>query len=589
MVQENIAHPAKLVISTEHCEAQSTPGRGCIPSPFIPERERASSIHHYLSEEKETTAVFTESQITTSLAKFISPETQETGKEKLFTNVESKVSDYKSSKTNSNHLLVDELKREPNLRSFDGNPVQDLECMAQAVLDTNGVRQPVDDPAAWPIQTPEIPTSSREFVLANDMPKGLNNKIQRQSSIAAEHVSSTLPNIGSFNVGFGSLSTFMETRGLPDSKHRSKISHSSSNSTHDNEDKEESTLKRPDDFKFVHDANIYSPPIDQSSFINVPSIIEPHFEFNASNLIIFISTDLLKSHIRLVQSLEQRKDSPKCFYRDYSQSQSPQDLNALIPLPQTPINTPQEADLIIAPSVGVILTTSQALSQLYLPGHKSTDPAIRSNLSITSPLKERIFRLTQRHSSSNAASERGRTQLLFQMNKSTQESFDAIQQFCSSISSTMKIFPLLIPAFPETIAEWILALAARHASHILTADYLQNTTLPSIAVRGEEYREWSVNQLIKEDETQWEIWLRSFGLNPYAARAVLDILEAEGDCFTKNSWGERSGPQKETDEISKSAFMRFIQMGPLERLERFKVLLGEHLLFIFQQAIKLGS
>ncbi|KAJ5256858.1 hypothetical protein N7478_012962 [Penicillium angulare] len=579
-----VTHPAELIICTELSETQSTPARGCIPSPSIPEREREFSIDHCASEGKDASpGPVGLSQISTNLTKFISPKTQNTSKEKLPTVFRSK---------GSNYMLADESQRVPNLKSFSGIRIQELEHMAQAVLYTSEVCVPVDDPAFRPIKTPETLTSSRELVLENDTPKELNNKLQCQVSISGEHATSTVSNPRLANVGFGSLSAFMETRGLIDSNHHSNISHSSSRSPHD---KEESTLEEPDTSKLAHDTNIYNPPMGKSSFIKVPSIIGPRFELKASNLIIFLSTDLLKTHLRLVQCLEQRENPPKCFYRDYSQPQISPNLNALIPLPRAPINAPQEADLIISPSVGIILTTSQALSQLYLPGHKPTDPAIRSNLSITSHLKERLFRLTQRydilyvlisHSSSNTMIERGRTHLVFQMDKSTQESYNSIQEFCSSISSSMKMLPHLIPATPDTIAEWILTLATNHASHCLTTDQLQNISPSPIAFQGEKYRQRTVNQLIKEDETKWEVWLRSLGLNPYAARIVLDILEADGDCtkHSKDGWSE---PGKKKGESSMSSFMRSIEMGPLQRLERFKMLLGERLLFKLQQAIEL--
>ncbi|KAE8145701.1 hypothetical protein BDV25DRAFT_170291 [Aspergillus avenaceus] len=269
--------------------------------------------------------------------------------------------------------------------------------------------------------------------------------------------------------------------------------------------------------------------------------------------LLFLSTSLLKTHLSIVRALERMPTPPGMIYRDYED-----DIHARPSQPptNTSLTLPKEADIIISPTTGIILTTLQATTQLFLPGHR-LNPKLNGLKCINSPLRERIFLLSSRYKRlyifvTHSTSETKGTNSWTADSRSL-NSFTALTAFCDSLSSYSTISPILLPQLPETIIGWILALAQKHTFQFPCSSNVTGFTPinPPSAM---------------EKETSWELFLRRVGLNPYAAQTVLTSLKVEG----KN-------PVLEGDiEEGFGALSVFIEMPSDRRQELFGAFMGEY-------------
>ncbi|KAL4923938.1 uncharacterized protein BDV17DRAFT_275858, partial [Aspergillus undulatus] len=325
----------------------------------------------------------------------------------------------------------------------------------------------------------------------------------------------------------------------------------------------------------------------------------PRTPANHEGIVLFTSTALLKTHPRVLQCLEGLEHPPKLVYRDYAKSSvtpkhqtrpQPHYHQIQTQTPRSPL--PIEADIILSPKTGIILTISQATIQLYLPGHKSTLTEAITNTntsqasikSINSPLRESIFRLSSRyehlyifitHNPEQSKHSKNRlTNLHLSADKHLLASLTSLNAFCTSLSNSnpagqsqyqhASITPLLIPFTPESVANWILALAHNHICVIP----------PSIPHFGSEpgYRiaftpvnpQPQLAGLLGDSESIWELFLRRAGLNPFAARVVLAVLGR--------------GIEDEDGRYGVGCLSRFVEMSAEERRGLFGGIIGGKIL-----------
>ncbi|KAL4952668.1 hypothetical protein BDW69DRAFT_185192 [Aspergillus filifer] len=334
---------------------------------------------------------------------------------------------------------------------------------------------------------------------------------------------------------------------------------------------------------------------------SLPFIQAPRVRRNHEGLVLFTSTALLKTHPKVMKCLEESGHPPKLIYRDYTESpprrqSSPSPQQQRLYKQETLNSFPNEADIILSPSTGLILTTSQATMQLFLPGHKptlslamasssssSSPKTLRQGIkSVTSPLRELIFTLSIRYErlyvlithnadQINAKLPRSRTQttnLTLSADKPLLTSLTSLSAFCASLPASTSnacggqgqgyasVTPLLIPSTPDSITSWILALAHKHLCAIPTPRSLsQSNTFTPINPKPQ-----LVGLLGEAQESVWEVFLTRAGLNPFAARVVIAILERDGG---------RSGI---------SPLSRFVEMSADERRALFERILGERTL-----------
>ncbi|KAI0101633.1 hypothetical protein GGR51DRAFT_324887 [Nemania sp. FL0031] len=186
-----------------------------------------------------------------------------------------------------------------------------------------------------------------------------------------------------------------------------------------------------------------------------------------------------------------------------------------------------EADVIISPATGIIVTTLLKVIQKPLPGHVG-QYSIRDRISCVSLRYERLIVLV---SEGNVVDETVRNLTL-----SETTAYSEFVSFVAGLDSKVEV--LYVGGGEPTLAKWVVSLAGQYAS---------------------EAAEIQVHLI--QDETQWEVFLRRAGFNAYAAQAILVRLKGEDY-------------KSEDNERSKSGLAGFMMMAETERVHHFRDLMG---------------
>ncbi|CAJ2512293.1 Uu.00g053080.m01.CDS01 [Anthostomella pinea] len=197
---------------------------------------------------------------------------------------------------------------------------------------------------------------------------------------------------------------------------------------------------------------------------------------------------------------------------------------------RSPIISPlaAEADIIVSPATGIILTTILEAIQKPHPGHKGQS-AIRERVSSIALRYERLVILV---SEGNRFDETARDLTPFET-----AAYAEFVGFVASLDMSAHVY--YIGGGQETLAKWMVSFAARYA--------------PEAA---------EIRDLMVEDETHWEVFLRRAGMNAYAAQAILGRLKAP------------DGTPEE--DFAAHGLPALLRMTPVERVQRFGRLMGGH-------------
>ncbi|KAJ5313333.1 uncharacterized protein N7443_000217 [Penicillium atrosanguineum] len=369
------------------------------------------------------------------------------------------------------HLLSTPLKKKPVKPRRDG-PLLPQVSQLTGIEEYLGLARPLPD---------------QEKAISHVM----EDKLQK--SISREEPKSSPPEQLVPSSGLGNLSSFLSTRGIVDS------SVPVSNSAYF----AQAEIKKPEGKEPPQSASTSTSP---ETILNIIPPPVPSSQPLPEKPTCFLSTNLLKTRLSHVRQLDS-SSSFRLVYRDYD--------------PKSP-----EADIIISPRTGIILTSAHTLTQKYLPGDKG------SRADIKSPVMERIYQTTPHYE----------TMYIFicvLSNKADEQMQDAVtnlSSFCTSLDEETTIIPMIVSETDGAVAGWI--------------EYLAYTELPSMmpAIRP-----------VRSQETRWEVTLRGYGLNPFAARLVLDMG------MTLDS---------------------FIEMSNEKRLLQYKDLLGQRVLRRVETAIQ---
>ncbi|KAF7176217.1 hypothetical protein CNMCM7691_001933 [Aspergillus felis] len=361
----------------------------------------------------------------------------------------------------------------------------------------------------------------------------------------------------------GSLAAFMETRGRKEKRHTVTQSpfFPGKKSTDDVSKRQSdavSTEKLPSCLE-VSSTNDNSPDIIQTA-ISLPRLQRQTGE----RPILFLSTALLKSHLRLG-----------------SEPQGKHTASRMNSNPALQI----EADIIISPSTGIILTTSQATTQLYLPGHKSTHAETDIEC-INSPLRERIFFLAPRYEriylfichSAPSSKKLQVKQSCPTADKRVLASIASLTAFCNSMSAYATISPLLLPSCPETVAGWVFSLANKHIARLPENPTRISSGTSFTPINPPRESRLSPEMMMRT--TVWELFLRQAGLNPYAAQAILAFLRREDQeerAYIRYTSRTAASPSSGEDRCGQG-LARFIEMAPDRRREVFGELIGDRMM-----------
>ncbi|KAJ5102296.1 hypothetical protein NUU61_004518 [Penicillium alfredii] len=380
--------------------------------------------------------------------------------------------------------------------------------------------------------------------------------------------------------GLGSLSAFMETRGLSTTDDSLKSPQFPSSESKDTPQQEQSepnpAMSTISSSELPSPSHVLHPPPPPPQTPDSP-------KKDTEPSLLFLSTTLLKTHVRVIQCLENKTITPRLIYRDYDQP-----LTRLLPEserekagvhPQQDEELTNEADVIISPSTGIILTTSQAATQKYLPGHKPSDDDlyIQSQPEIDSPLRERIYRLALRYEylyvllchPSFPVKESGPSN----MDARTRNSIGNLRAFCISLGRKATVRLLVTAADPVSVSRWIRTVAYKHEGLLRRI----NTRLRSRSESAEGTARLSVQQMIKEEETIGEVHYRLMGLNPFAARVFLDVPGILGPS-APNRDGEDTSIGEHNEPGQPCRFSVFAGLSPEEQCDEFEELFGERVL-----------
>lgn len=430
----------------------------------------------------------------------------------------------------------------------------------------------------------------RKNAKKDPIPRKKRRRHDRKAMISQLQPSKKDQDLSSPFTALGSLSSFMETRGKPIKRQiNAKSPYFAGNGNKSND----SQINHQGPVSDVTTETPIGPEKQEDEQVNLTSTIASHHipqcsKDNQEPPTLLLSTSLLKTHRRLVRILESMKhpSSPTLIYRDYDYTKEPPRTNTTN---KSSIHELQhEADIIISPSTGILLTTSQATTQLYLPGHKPSHPQLNriKGVNINSPLRERIMLLAPRyeqlyificHAGGTTTKKHpvGPT-----ADKRTLASITSLMAFCNSAFKYSIISPLLItPSAPETVAEWILSLACKHSFELLQSSSvgmgmeMERSTIgfTPINPNNSNSKKKSLDPDCMETETQWELFLRRAGLNPFAAQVILAVMR-EGDGVAENAAFDHAGRMKVP------ALSRFIEMSAENRRRLFAGLIGDSVL-----------
>lgn len=238
---------------------------------------------------------------------------------------------------------------------------------------------------------------------------------------------------------------------------------------------------------------------------------------------VILASSLLERRL-LIKKVEELLPQLKLVERDFSVHKTVTNLRENVANTQNFYPLANEADIIVSPITGFILTTLQKIKQKPLPGHK-TQSAIRVRLNSIRLKYENIIVFVSEGRADKHATRLDVRDCL------------ALSELTSFTVSLFKFATVLyIGGGEETLAQWL-------------ASFIQIYQTPGLA--------------LLQDETYWEIFLRRAGLNPFAAQVIIADLKKK-----------RSLDVTESGVKERSELIDFVEMGAEQRVYHFGHLVG---------------
>jgi len=260
--------------------------------------------------------------------------------------------------------------------------------------------------------------------------------------------------------------------------------------------------------------------VDQSATEKSVAIPTPELPLLVKPAAFVVSTSLL-SQRGLMQSIRTLYPSADFIERDFTPTSilnQTKSRSSTYQVPR-PIDT-TEADLLLAPSTGLVLTTIQKLKQRPLPGQPSSTSSHTILLTRLNHLSARYERLILLVSDSNVLPQPSNFDTT-----STSALID-LTNFVALLEAEVRV--IYLPGGEKEVAAWVVAIMARFA----------NDGVKLLQV-----------------ETMWERWLRDVGMDAFSAQAVLGTL-------------------KDNDRRGLCGLSRFLAMDEEERVGMFASMMG---------------
>ena len=266
----------------------------------------------------------------------------------------------------------------------------------------------------------------------------------------------------------------------------------------------------------------------------IPLVATPEFSISLESTPFVVSTSFLLKR-KLVQQVQRLYASAEFIERDFG-LHSAQNENGVGKTDDSALKLStmrDEADIILSPSTGLILTTLQKIKQRALPGQTSKS-AIRARIERVAVRYERIIVLVT--SNSMGADELDPGSEI--MDEKDCEALVEFNAFCLAVQEDCHV--IFTAGDLEVLTKWVVGLMTKHG-----------------------YANGQMKLL--QEETLWEVFLRRAGMNAFAAQAILAELKKPIKDNTEGS------PQSSTVHFGLGAFIR---MSLQERIYRFERLLG---------------
>ena len=274
------------------------------------------------------------------------------------------------------------------------------------------------------------------------------------------------------------------------------------------------------------DTSAACPPID------VTALLPDHALLTTACTFIISST--LLNQLKLVRMMHELYPKSEFVERDFNlhttlpttTSNKLITSNALVS--HDPIS--HEADILLSPGTGLILTTLQKLHQRPLPGAKATASALHTRISLLAPRYTALLILVSQNQAPGTP--------FTPLGPSDCAAIAELIAFthCSLFTSLeTEVQTIFVPNGEKEVAHWAVSLMSKYGVEVQNLSLLQ-------------------------DETTWEVWLRRAGMNAFAAQAILAELRAP------------EGENRESNELW--GLPAFVMMGEEERLRRFTGLMG---------------
>ncbi|THX76814.1 hypothetical protein D6D05_05976 [Aureobasidium pullulans] len=231
----------------------------------------------------------------------------------------------------------------------------------------------------------------------------------------------------------------------------------------------------------------------------------------------FVLSSTMFDRRALIKHIERLNPTAEYIERDFASARSLRGVSS-----QT--SEADEADMILAPGHGILLTTLQKLIQKNLPGQ------VTRNV-----VRERIVQLARRYERLIVMVHEDRAGSQ-QRPLDSRESGEIVSlvNFCAAQSHEIQV--MYIPGDEIALAIWIVASMVRFGLNDPEVQLLQ-------------------------DETSWELFLRKAGMDVFAAQVILIKLKVPD-----------SGPSP--SDKRQYGLPAFVMMGEAERLRRFGGLFG---------------
>ena len=269
------------------------------------------------------------------------------------------------------------------------------------------------------------------------------------------------------------------------------------------------------------------------SHIAIPSMAKPQYIIPAGHRYFVASASFLRNR-KLACRVQRLYPEAEFIERDFAlhePSASPFQHHRGPALLSTD-NKSDEADITISPGIGIMLTTLQKIRQCSLPG-QAVRFIVRERVARVAPRYERLLILVSKDNMVDYHINEGGNVVPHEVDSDYEAVTDFIE-FCSSLTcDTQAIF---IAGKEEELADWIVAMMAKHSEIDLGI------------------------KLISEETTR-ELFLRRAGFNSFAAQAILGESIAQITAAGVST----------AENVGLSAFLK---MSVEKRVKRFKKMFG---------------